>query len=121
VGLERCPLSLVSIIEELLERKSSGSCLENWVYGCMNPSRWPHGTPYPQNLALASSISRGCSVGIVRSRSQATEISRNWPLANKRPTTSQKIWKCRKSKPDPWICSQDLWPLDHRGGLLSFT
>jgi hypothetical protein len=31
VGLERGPLSLVRIIEELLEWKSSGSGLENWV------------------------------------------------------------------------------------------
>jgi hypothetical protein len=29
VGLERSPLSLVSATEELLDRKSSGSCLEN--------------------------------------------------------------------------------------------
>jgi hypothetical protein len=29
VGLERDPLSLMRIIEELLEWKSSGSCLEN--------------------------------------------------------------------------------------------
>jgi hypothetical protein len=28
------------------------------------------------------------------------------------PTTSQEIW----SNPDLWICSQELWPLDHRGG-----
>jgi hypothetical protein len=33
VGLERGPLSLVSTIEELLERKSSGSGLENRDYG----------------------------------------------------------------------------------------
>jgi hypothetical protein len=33
MGLERCPLSLVSTIEELLERKSSGSSLENREYG----------------------------------------------------------------------------------------
>jgi hypothetical protein len=32
VGLERGPLSLVSTIEELLERKSSGSGLENRDY-----------------------------------------------------------------------------------------
>jgi hypothetical protein len=31
VGLERGPLSLVRIIEELLEWKSSGSCLENRI------------------------------------------------------------------------------------------
>jgi hypothetical protein len=29
MGLERCPLGLVRINEELLERKSSGSGLEN--------------------------------------------------------------------------------------------
>jgi hypothetical protein len=28
-----------------------------------------------------------------------------------RPTTFQR----RESKPDLWICSQELWPLDHRG------
>jgi hypothetical protein len=33
VGLERDPLSLVSTIEELLERKSSGSGLESREYG----------------------------------------------------------------------------------------
>jgi hypothetical protein len=33
VGLEQGPLSLVGTIEELLERKSSGSGLENLDYG----------------------------------------------------------------------------------------
>jgi hypothetical protein len=33
VGLERGPLSLVSTIEELLERKSSGSGLDTREYG----------------------------------------------------------------------------------------
>jgi hypothetical protein len=33
VGLERGPLSLVSVIEKLLERKSRGSGLENRDYG----------------------------------------------------------------------------------------
>jgi hypothetical protein len=33
MGLERDPLSLVSAIEELLERKSSGSSPENGKYG----------------------------------------------------------------------------------------
>jgi hypothetical protein len=33
-----------------------------------------------------------------------------------RPTTSQKIWWRQESNPDLWICSQELWPLDQRGG-----
>jgi hypothetical protein len=39
VGLERGPLSLVSTIEELLGRKSSGSGLENRDYGRRDSSR----------------------------------------------------------------------------------
>jgi hypothetical protein len=38
VGLERGPLSLVSTIEELLERRSSGSGLENREYCRRDPS-----------------------------------------------------------------------------------
>jgi hypothetical protein len=54
VGLERGPLSLVSTIEELLGRKSSGSGLEILYYGLKDPSRWPRGTLYPQYLAPTS-------------------------------------------------------------------
>jgi hypothetical protein len=36
-------------------------------------SLWPHGTLYQQTLALTSLTSGGRSVGIVRSRTQATE------------------------------------------------
>jgi hypothetical protein len=50
VGLERGPLSLVSTTEELLERKSSGSCLESREYGRRDPSRLPRGTLYPQKV-----------------------------------------------------------------------
>jgi hypothetical protein len=39
VGLERGPLSLVSTIEELLERKISGSGPEKRDYGRRDPSR----------------------------------------------------------------------------------
>jgi hypothetical protein len=39
VGLERGPLSLVRIIEELLEWKSSGSGLENRINGHVDPLR----------------------------------------------------------------------------------
>jgi hypothetical protein len=50
VCLERGPLSLVSTTEELLGIKSSGSCLENRDYGSIDPSCWPRGTLYPQNV-----------------------------------------------------------------------
>jgi hypothetical protein len=42
VDLERGPLSLVSTIEEVLGRKSSGSDLENREYGRRDLSGWPH-------------------------------------------------------------------------------
>jgi hypothetical protein len=76
VGLERGPLSLVSTIEELLETRSSGSGLEIGEYGRRDPSRWPHGNPYPQEkLAISSPTSGGRSVGIVPSRTQTMEFS----------------------------------------------
>jgi hypothetical protein len=75
VGLERGPLSLVSTTEQLFERNSSGSGLEIREYGRRDPSRWQRGTLYPQKkLALSSPTSGGRSVGIVRSRIQATEF-----------------------------------------------
>jgi hypothetical protein len=58
VGLERGPLSLVSTLDELLGRKSSGSGQESREYGRRDPSP----------------INGGRSVGIVRSRTQATEF-----------------------------------------------
>jgi hypothetical protein len=75
VGLEWGPLSLVSIIKELLERKSSGSGLEIREYGRRDRSHLPRGTLSPQKLALTSPTCGGLSVGIVRSRTQATEFS----------------------------------------------
>jgi hypothetical protein len=75
VGLELGPLSLASTIEELLGRKSSVSGLENLEYGSGDPLRWPRDSLYPQNLAQISPTSGIRSVGIVRSRTQATEFS----------------------------------------------
>jgi hypothetical protein len=63
VSLKRGPLSLVSKTEELLERKSSGSVLENRKYGRRGPSRSPHGILHLQKLALTSATSGGRSVG----------------------------------------------------------
>jgi hypothetical protein len=77
VGLERSPLSLVSTSEELLERKSSGSGLGNRNYVRRDPSRCPRGTLYLQQLT-PTSPTNGCrSVGIVRSRTEATELRRS--------------------------------------------
>jgi hypothetical protein len=39
MGLQRGPLSLVSVTEELLERNSNGFGLENREYGRRDPSR----------------------------------------------------------------------------------
>jgi hypothetical protein len=46
--------TLVSTIEELLWRKSSGSGLESREYGRRDPSRWLRGTLYPQILTPIS-------------------------------------------------------------------
>jgi hypothetical protein len=71
LGLDPGPPSLVSTVEELLERKSSGSGIENREYGHWGPSRWPRGTLYPQKLALTLPTIGCRSVGIVRSPTQA--------------------------------------------------
>jgi hypothetical protein len=52
VDLKRSPLSLVRIIEELLEWKSSGPGQENRINGQGDPLGWPRDTLYPQKLAL---------------------------------------------------------------------
>jgi hypothetical protein len=75
VGLERGPLSLVTTIEELLEKKNSCSGLESREYGSRDPSRWPRDTLCPQKLALTSPKIGGRSVNIVPSRTQAREFS----------------------------------------------
>jgi hypothetical protein len=71
VGLELGSLSLVSKIEELLERKNSCSCLENREYG----RRRSAALIIRQMLALTSLTSVGRSVGIVHSRTKSTEVS----------------------------------------------
>jgi hypothetical protein len=70
-----------STIEELLGRKSSGSEQDNLDYSLKNPPHWPRGNPYPQQLAVTSLTSRGHSVGIVLSRTKATELVINLLLS----------------------------------------
>jgi uncharacterized protein YaiE (UPF0345 family) len=62
-------------LRSYFRRKCNGSGLEIREYCRRDPSRWLHGTLYPQKLALTSRTSGGRSVGIVRSRTQATEFS----------------------------------------------
>jgi hypothetical protein len=75
VGLERGPLSLECTIEELLGRKNIVSGAENREYGRRDPSRIPHDILYLQTLALTLPTSAGCSVGTIRSQTQATEFT----------------------------------------------
>jgi hypothetical protein len=49
--------------------------LEGREYGCGDPLRWPRDILFPQKLTLTSPTSGGRSVGIVRSRTKATEFS----------------------------------------------
>jgi hypothetical protein len=74
VGLERGPLSLVSI-EELLYRKVSGSGLENRDHGRRGSAALTmlH-ISLRKMLELTLSISGGRSVSRVSSRTQATEF-----------------------------------------------
>jgi hypothetical protein len=50
VGLERGPLSLVSTVEELLGRNSSGSGLENTEYGRRDPLHRPRDTLHQKKV-----------------------------------------------------------------------
>jgi hypothetical protein len=81
--LERDTLSTINTIEELLGRKTSCSGLENRGYSRRNPSRRPRDTLRPQTLALTSPISGGRSVGIVHSRTEATEVLAALSLSRK--------------------------------------
>jgi hypothetical protein len=75
MGLERDLLSLVITIEELLERNSSGSGIENRDYSRRGSASLTTRHPlYPQKLALTSPTSVGGSVVIVSSRTRATEF-----------------------------------------------
>jgi hypothetical protein len=80
---ERGPLSLVRVIEELLQWKSSGSGLKNRDLTAVGIRCADHSTPlYPQKLALTSLTSGGRSVGIVRLRTKSHGVG--WKL---RPLT----------------------------------
>jgi hypothetical protein len=74
VGLERGPLSLVSTIEELLDRKVAAPVYktENTAVGIRHADHVAHSIR--KKLAITSPTSGGHSVGIVRLRTQTMEI-----------------------------------------------
>jgi hypothetical protein len=74
VGLEQGSLSLMSTIEELVARKSSGSGLENQDYGLRDQPHWPRDTLNPQKWAPTLLTSSSHSVGIVRSWTKSTKL-----------------------------------------------
>jgi hypothetical protein len=78
-------------IEDLRGRKSSGSGLESREYGRRDPLLWPRDTLYPQKMALTSPESCGLSVGIVRSRTKATE---SYYLLEETDFSCRPIVKC---------------------------
>jgi hypothetical protein len=75
LGLKQGPVNLVSKIEELLGRNSSGFGLERREYGREDPLGWPRDTLYQQKFPLTSLTSCDLAVGIVRSRTKATKFS----------------------------------------------
>jgi hypothetical protein len=74
VGLERSPLSYVNTIEELLERKSSGSGQENRDYDRRDPTCWPRNTPLSAEVVTNLADKRWRSVAIVLSRIKAKTL-----------------------------------------------
>jgi hypothetical protein len=74
VGLERGPLNLVRITEELLEWKSSFSGSRKPRLRPWGSVRWPRDTIYQLKLALTSPTGCGRSIGIVRLRTKTTEF-----------------------------------------------
>jgi hypothetical protein len=74
VDPERGPLSSVSTIEELLDRKVAAPVQKTEITA-MRIRRADYATPlYPQKFALTSPIIGGRSVVIVRPRTQAKEF-----------------------------------------------
>jgi hypothetical protein len=70
-GIECLNQKLMKIYFNSIKIHSGLEIREYWL---RDPSRWSCGTLYPQKLALTSPRSGCRSVGIVRSRTQDTDI-----------------------------------------------
>jgi hypothetical protein len=74
VGLEQGPFSLVSTTEELLDRKVAAPVLKSVDTAVGIRHADLVALFYPQKLAITSPTSGGRSVGIVRLRTETTEL-----------------------------------------------
>jgi hypothetical protein len=98
------------------------------VYKRTIPTEWPPLVGYVNAKFCEQRVSRGERDGSLRPYSRFSGPEPQFLLSSSssvvltrlsgphsRPITSQKMSYHRESNPDLWICSQELWPLDHRG------
>jgi hypothetical protein len=62
-------------LQDRADERTQKSATAGSVLAAVGMSRWPRGTLYSQKLALTAPTSGARLVGIVRSRTQATEFS----------------------------------------------
>jgi hypothetical protein len=75
VGLERGPLSLLSIIEELLERKSSSFGLEIRDCGCNGSAALTTRHPYIRKSWHESCLQAAVTLGVICLWTQTTDFA----------------------------------------------
>jgi hypothetical protein len=82
----------VGTTEEILEGKVAAPVQKTEINDRGNMLRWPRDSLYPQKLALTLPKSGGRSVGIVRSRTKATEFSFFFQISATITGDVVKIW-----------------------------
>jgi hypothetical protein len=115
VGLERAPLSLVSTTEELLERKSSGSGLENLEYGSRDPSRWPYDTSLCANVGTNFAEKRRSLDPYINERDNIFVKTRQTHCGH--PEKSRSIGRASGYKRVLTFWSSPFWYFNRRRGF----
>jgi hypothetical protein len=88
----------------------------DWIDRAQDRDQWRAVVNTVTNLRVLSRLSRPDPL-LFPSSSSSIVLTR-LSGSRSRPSTSHNIWWRRKSNPDLWICSQELWTLDHRGGAV---